>query len=111
TLPSDTALVDGTGTFDATLDTAGEQTITATDSGDNSVSGISNQIDVSAGQVEQYVVSAPSPETAGQQFLFTVTAEDQFGNTALGYGGPLHFTSTDPLANLPQEDALSLTNG
>src|SRR5205823_375522 len=32
---------------------------------------------------------------------FTVTARDAFGNTATGYAGTVHFTSSDPQAVLP----------
>src|SRR5205085_11144415 len=43
----------------------------------------------------------PTPPTAGVVQTFTVTAYDAFGNTATGYRGTLHFTSSDPRAVLP----------
>ena len=42
-----------------------------------------------------FVVSVPSSATAGSAFTFTVTAEDQYDNTATGYTGTVHFTSSD----------------
>ena len=46
-LLADSALTNGTGTFSATLDTAGNQTITATDTSNSSVTGTSGVIAVS----------------------------------------------------------------
>ena len=54
-------------------------------------------------------VSAPAAATAGTAFNFTVTALDQFNNTASGYTGMVHFTSTDSQASLPANS--TLTNG
>ena len=47
-LPADTALTNGSGTFQATLNTAGNQTITATDKANGSIAGVSGSIAVSA---------------------------------------------------------------
>src|SRR5205823_1275217 len=46
---------------------------------------------------------------AGTAFNFTVTAQDQFNNTATGYSGTVHFTSSDGAATLPANS--TLTNG
>ena len=43
----------------------------------------------------------PNPTTAGAAHNVTVTAEDAFGNTATGYRGTVHFTSSDGRAVLP----------
>ena len=56
-----------------------------------------------------FVVSAPSAVFAGDPFGFTVTAQDQFNNTATTYPGTVHFTSSDPGASLPFDS--TLTNG
>ena len=46
--------------------------------------------------------SSPSLQRHGGQALhFTVTAEDQYNNTATGYTGTVHFTSSDTAAVLP----------
>src|SRR5206468_3536171 len=108
-LPANSTLTSGTGTFSATLDTAGNQTITATDTVTSSITGTSNSIAVSAASATHYAVSAPASATAGSAFSFTVTALDQFGNTAAGYGGTVHFTSSDGQAVLPGNS--TLTNG
>ena len=42
-----------------------------------------------------------SPRTAGVAGTITVKARDAYGNTATGYTGTVHFTSTDSNAVLP----------
>ena len=44
---------------------------------------------------------APGSATAGSATNVTVTAKDTYGNTATGYLGTVHFTSTDGSASLP----------
>src|SRR6202040_2545452 len=66
-------------------------------------------ITVSANAATHFVVSAPATATAGTSFNFTVTAQDQFNNTATGYTGTVHFTSSDGAATLPANS--TLTNG
>src|SRR5207302_1831355 len=89
------ANTNGTGTFSATLKTAGSQTLTATDTVTSSITGTSNAIAVNAAAATHFLVNAPASATAGTAFSFTVTAQDQFNNTATGYGGTVHFTSSD----------------
>src|SRR2546422_5280482 len=55
------------------------------------------------------VAGFPSPVTAGTAGNFTVTAKDPYGNTATGYAGTVHFTSSDGQAVLPADS--TLTNG
>jgi len=43
-----------------------------------------------------FTISAPAGATAGTAFDFTVTAQDDHGNTAAGYAGTVHFISADP---------------
>ena len=52
-------------------------------------------------------ITAPEEATAGTSFNFTVTAEDQYGNTVGSYADTLHFTSTDATATLPANSALT----
>jgi hypothetical protein len=47
--------------------------------------------------------SAPANDVAGMAFSFTVTALDMNNGTAAGYGGTVHFTSSDPMAVLPAD--------
>jgi Bacterial Ig domain len=109
TLPADSTLTNGVGSFSATFDTAGNQTLTATDSTTSSITAGSDTIAVSAGAATQFVVSAPSSAKVGTAITVTVTAEDQFDNTATSYTGTVHFTSSDTAATLPADT--TLTNG
>ncbi len=108
-MPADATLTNGVGTFSATLETAGSQTITATDTTTSSLTGTSNTIAVAAAAATHFSVSAPTTATAGTSFNFTVTALDQFDNTATGYADLVHFTSSDAAASLPAD--ATLTNG
>ena len=110
-VPGNSSLVNGVGTFSATLKTAGNQTITATDQGNSSITGTSKNILVSAAAATHFAVSAPSTATAGIAFNFTVTAQDQFNNTATGYGGQVHFTKTDGGAGSAVPSNSTLVNG
>jgi PEP-CTERM motif len=107
TLPANSTLTNGTGTFSATLKTTGSQTITATDSVNPAITGTSNSINVSPGPGTQFVVTPPATATAGVAFNFTVTAVDQFHNVVTGYAGTVHFTSSDPAAVLPANSTLT----
>jgi hypothetical protein len=48
-----------------------------------------------------FTVGAPGTATTGSAFSLTVTAKNANATTATGYGGTVHFTSSDPLAVLP----------
>jgi CSLREA domain-containing protein len=61
---------------------------------------------VTPGAATHFAVVAPADATAGTAFDFTVTALDQFNNTATGYAGTVHFTSTDTNASLPVDSTL-----
>ena len=99
-LPTDytfTAADNGRHTFTngATLVTAGSQTITATDKATSSITGQAtvsvNAASASSVTLEQLSASS-SPNAA---FSVTVTAKDAYGNTATGYTGTVHFTTSD----------------
>jgi hypothetical protein len=109
TLPGNSTLTNGTGTFSATLKTSGNRTLTATDTVTSSITGSSAAIAVSAAAATHFSVNAPGNATAGVSFNFTVTAQDAFNNTATGYGGTVHFTSSDGAATLAANS--TLTNG
>ena len=108
-LPANATLTSGQGTFPVTLKTLGSQTVTATDTVTSTITGASNSITVGSGAATHFQVSAPSTATSGSPVSVTVTALDQFNNTATGYAGSVHFTSTDTLATLPANS--TLTNG
>ncbi len=83
--------------------TAGNQTITATDSG-NSINGTSPAVTVTPAAAATFMVAGYiSPATAGAGQNVTVTALDAYGNTATGYRGTVHFTSSDGQAGLPSD--------
>jgi hypothetical protein len=105
TLPSNSTLTNGTGTFSATFKTAGNQTITATD---GSITGISGTVSVTL-PATHFSISAPSPVVSGISFNFTVTALDMNNHTVTGYSGTVHCTSSDSSATLPSDSML--TNG
>jgi hypothetical protein len=104
-LPADTLLANGVGSFSATLNTVGTQTITATDTANSSISGTGG-MSVNPGAADHFVLSAPSTATAGTAFSFTLTALDQFNNVATSYSGTVHFTSSDGGAGLPADTLL-----
>ena len=109
-LPANSTLTNGTGTFSATLKTAGGQTITAADTVTASIAGTSSLITVGAqSQATHFTVTAPAGVIIGHAFNLTVTAQDALNNTAAGYSGTVHFSSTDPQAVLPANS--TLTNG
>jgi hypothetical protein len=108
-LPADSTLTNGTGSFSATLKTAGNQTLTATDTASSSITGTSNAVTVSAGALNHFLLGVPATATTGTAFPFTVTAVDAFNNPTNSYSGTLHFSSSDSTANLPGNS--TLTNG
>src|SRR5207253_2895728 len=70
--------------------------------------GTSATITVSAAAAATlFTVTTPGTATAGVAFGYTVTAKDPFGNTATGYMGTVHFTSTDGNATLPADGTLA----
>ncbi|HYV35174.1 MAG TPA: hypothetical protein VE988_05685, partial [Gemmataceae bacterium] len=107
TLPPDTVLTSGVGTLSATLKSSGSQTLTATDSAVSTITGTSNPI---APAATQFVINALSSTTAGDAFVFMVTAQNQFG-TATGYAGTVHFSSSDSQVNLPADVTLNSGQG
>src|SRR5262245_64330164 len=78
TLPANSTLSNGTGSFSATLRTAGFQTLTATDTLSGSVTGTSNAIQVSAAATGSADVCTPATTTARTPSSTTENAQDQF---------------------------------
>ncbi len=110
TLPANATLTNGTGTFSATLKTAGTQSITATDTVTSSITGSQSGITVHPAGASSFTVAGfTSPTTAGASHNVTVTAYDTYGNVATAYAGTVHFTSSDAQATLPAN--ATLTNG
>ena len=106
TLPADTTLVDGMGTVNATLNTLGHQTITAADTVDSSIAGVSPDILV-PGPATHFRVDSSTPVTAGSPFNVTVTALDASNDVATGYSGTVHFATNAPRATMPADSTLN----
>jgi hypothetical protein len=104
-LPADytfTAADAGSHTFTATLNTAGTQTVSVTDTANPAFS--------SQAQVSVFTVVPASLElfasptaTAGVAQLYVLVAFDAAGNVLTGYTGTVHFTSSDAQAVLPTD--------
>ena len=108
-LPADSALTFGIGTFSATLKTPGSQTLTATDTTTSTITGTSNAIAIPVvpGAATHFLVSAPGSSQAGAVFIYTVIARDALGNTATGYTGTVHISSSDSQATLSADATLT----
>jgi hypothetical protein len=102
--PTTAALVNGVGTFTMTLETAGAQTIGATDL----LRLVSNSVPITVhpGPASTLAIDAPASTHQGDAFNATVWALDPFGNVATGYSGTVQITSSDALAFLPPNAAL-----
>jgi FG-GAP-like repeat/FG-GAP repeat len=98
-----TAVDGGVHTFSAILETAGTQSITATDTLTLSLTGSETGVTVNPAAASNFDVVAPAGGTAGSAFSVTVTALDPYNNTATGYTGAVHFTSSDGQAILPSD--------
>ena len=108
-LPASTTLTSGVGTYAATLKTAGSQTLIATDAATTTLTGSSNGVTVYPAIASQFAITAPTSTTAGNVFVFTVTAQDAYGNTTPAYTGTVAFSSSDGQAGLPA--SATLTSG
>ena len=81
-LPANAGLTYGVGSFTVTLETAGTQSITATDTMTNSITGSQIGITVTAAGLDHIVISPVLPSTiAGVPQAFTTAAFDQYGNS------------------------------
>jgi Chitobiase/beta-hexosaminidase C-terminal domain len=90
---------------------AGTYTLTVTGTAASATHITTVTLTVSAATATHFAVSAPGTATAGTAFNLTVTAKDAFDHTVTGYGGTVHFTSTDPQAVLPANTALTSGTG
>jgi hypothetical protein len=100
TLPADytfTAADHGVHTFSALFETAGNQSLTVTDTLNASITGTQSAIAITSAAADHFAV-APGVTTtvAGTPFDVTVTVQDAYGNTVTGYTGTMAFSSADP---------------
>ncbi len=75
-----------------TAGTAGTGTIQADAGG--SITDATGTITVNPGSLHHFVFAAISSQTADQPFSVTITAQDEYGNTATGYTGIAVLTDT-----------------
>jgi hypothetical protein len=102
-LPVDTTLTNGMGSFNATLFTAGTRHITVSDNA-LGVSNTSGDILVTPGVAVGFDVTVLQGQViAGNSIDVFVTAVDAYGNEGAIYTGTVHFTSTDGAATLPPD--------
>ncbi|MGB8662269.1 MAG: Ig-like domain repeat protein, partial [Candidatus Acidiferrum sp.] len=87
-LPANTTLTNGSGTFSATLKTAGSQTITATDTVTSTITGTSNVITVGSGTPASVTATAGATQSAAINTAFgtalQATVKDNGGNLLSG---------------------------
>jgi hypothetical protein len=105
-VPADSQLINGVGTFTATLGTGNSfsPTITATDTVNSLITGNSAAIGVQAAATSRFAFSAtPLSAISGVPFSFIVSAFDRFGNFAPSNAARVRFTSSDGAAILPAE--------
>ena len=101
TVPTQVTFTSGQATFDVTFNTTGNRTITLTAQSDSSVTGTgSTSVFLPA---TKYVMTAPSPITAGVYFMAHITALDSANKPIPNYTGTAHFISSDPKAVLPPD--------
>jgi hypothetical protein len=108
TLPADytfTAADNGAHVYTngVTLRTLGSRTVNAADKSNGSISGGVGVAVVPASASSLVVSGIAATGTAGTSRSVTVTARDTYGNTATGYTGTVHFSSTDTAAGLPAD--------
>ena len=96
--------------FTIVFETAGLQSITATDPV-ATISSTSNAIEITAAAMSQFALSIGSPVTAGDAESVIVEAEDAYGNEITNYLGTIHFTSSDPQAIVPANYTFQMADG
>jgi len=106
TLPADatfTAADNGSKSSSVTLSKAGTWEVQVEDVTTPTLS-FRGAVSVQAAAAAQLVLtSLPGPFEVGEAFSVEVMVRDAFGNDTTGYLGTIHVTSTDPLAELPED--------
>jgi hypothetical protein len=109
-LPAGSTLTNGIGTFSVTLDSAGSQTVTATDTATSSLTGFAT-VTVNPAAATHLVLRSSADPVKGRVWSVTVTAYDAYGNVATGYRGAVHFSSSDGQATLPADYPFTAADG
>lgn len=99
TIPPNSTLTNGVGTFPVTFRTAGAQSVTATDTVTPTLIGSQNTtVNPAAASTIRIVLSPNAPYTVGQVVNGTITALDPFGNIATQTNGSVVVSVSDPAA-------------
>jgi len=107
-LPADFVLTNGAKQVTVKLIKPGTQSITAVDTVNPVIKGISSLVTVTT-TASKFIVTGPSTTTAGVSNAFVITAKDSVGNTVTTYTGTVHFVSTDPAGSVSAD--ITLVNG
>jgi probable HAF family extracellular repeat protein len=97
--------------FNATLKTAGSQSIAVADTLVPGITGIDAGILVTPAVASRLQVTGPASVKAGKAFSLTVTVFDAYGNIATGYTRTIAFKSSDSGAILPANYTFTATDG
>lgn len=89
--------------FQATFDTTGSQSITASDTTTTSIADTISLNVTPAPAATHFGVLTPETATVGQPFSATIVALDAANHPVLNYVGTVHFSSTDGSATLPAD--------
>jgi len=101
-LPAGISVNTSKGVINGTPTVSGDTSVTINATNAGGTGSATLTISVAPGPASTLVVGGfPSPATAGTAGNSTVTAKDANGNTATGYTGTVHFTSSDGAAALP----------
>jgi hypothetical protein len=93
----------GQATFTAQLNTVGPESFGAADQLNPAIQGFESGIEVSPGATAGFLIGVPGSTAPGAPVSIIVKAVDAFGNATPTYLGTIHFTSSDPLAQLPAD--------
>src|SRR5439155_1222295 len=107
-MPADSTLLNGQGSFSATLPQTGAQTLTVADAANNLTS--TANLTVNPTPATALTLTGASA-VAGQAFTVTVTARDGSGNIVTNYSGTVHFSSSDTASGVVLPADSSLVNG
>ncbi len=90
---------------------AGTQTVTAKDTARPSIVGSASTLVVHGPAVALTLAGISATTVAGTLLPVTVTAVDTHANLVTDFNGTVHFSSTDPNANLPLDGAFAPSDG
>ena len=109
TLPASVTLNNGRATFRATFGMAGQQTITAVNESDASISGSASAHVVDAAVATHFVLTLPQGTAAGAAVTVQIMALDASNHLVSNYSGTVNLASSDAAATLP--DSVTLEKG